>query len=335
MRQIKLFVLLNPTKLATILLTLFLLIGCKASSSPESDFKVNVTGETITEYIGNDIEVVIPTEIYGEKITTVGNSAFQNKEIIKVTIPIGITDIKNWAFSGSKLRKIDIPNTIKTIGKNAFNNCQGLKEIVLPNSLSEIGDAAFSSCSNLKNVVIPSSLSNIGNEAFSRCSNLQTIEVDTKNTKYCSVDGVLFNKDKTTILQYPSKKETNKYVIPNSVLDIASSAFINSINLSSIDIPTSVKNIGEYAFEGCTSLENVIIPYSITSIGEWAFEDCVSLKTIRIEAVNPPKIKNLIFGSLGSNDGDNLVIEVPKGSFKAYNDSWGFWMPNKFEYVGY
>jgi hypothetical protein len=337
MNQIKCFISSNFNRLPIFIALSFL---CASCASPESDFRVNVTGETIIEYIGKDIEVIIPSKIYGEKITAIGSSAFlANKTVLSVTIPSGVQSIGGVAFCGSIIRKIKIPNSVTIIEKNAFASCNGLKEITLPNSLTTIGDGAFSPCDNLKNIKIPKSVISLGNAPFESCSNLDFIEVETENSNYCSIDGVLFNKNSTTILKYPSKKAGIMYVIPSSVKNIARSAFRNCKNLTSFEIPINVTSIGEYAFEGSTSLVSIKIPANITTIGEWAFEGCNSLKTVRVEAINPPKIDNHILGSLWSHDYDNIDILVPKESIKVYTKNWGYMSDKsnngKFNYIGY
>jgi hypothetical protein len=130
-------------------------------------------------------------------------------------------------------------------------------------------------------VTIPNSVTSIGNSAFSGCKGLTSINVASDNSNYCSVDGVLFNKDKTTLIQYPGGKQ-GAYTIPNSVTSIGDYAFPGCSGLTSIDIPNSVTSIGDYAFPGCSGLTSVTIPNSVTSIGEYAFEDCRSLTSVTI-----------------------------------------------------
>ena len=184
----------------------------------------------------------------------------------------------------------------------------------------------------LKNIKIPKSVESLGNAPFERCSNLDFIEVEPENLNYCSIGGVLFNKNRTTLIKYPAKKRGTTYAIPISVKCIARSAFMDCKNLTSIEIPINVTSIKESAFEGNTSLMSIKIPAKITNIGEWAFEGCNSLKSVRVEAINPPKIENIIFGSLGTNEYDNIDIQVPKESIKLYKNSWGFSMKDKSNY---
>jgi hypothetical protein len=151
---------------------------------------------------------------------------------------------------------------------------------VIPNSVTTIGDQAFFDCSGLTSVTIPNSVTSIGDRAFSSCGRLTTIHVDAANAQYSSENGVLFNKNKTTLVCCPAGK-TGSYVIPNSVTTIGYYAFSDCADLSSVTIPGSVTTIGNYAFEYC-SLTTVTIPNSVTTIGSDAFYNCDYLTTVII-----------------------------------------------------
>jgi hypothetical protein len=118
--------------------------------------------------------------------------------------------------------------------------------------------------------------------AFNYCTSLTNIEVDEENTAYCSVDGVLFNKDQTSLTRYPEGKTAKSYTIPNSVKTIEYKAFYDCSNLTSVTIPDSVTIIGEDSFYGCTGLTSLTIPDSVTTIGNWAFDNCTGLTGVTI-----------------------------------------------------
>ncbi|MBQ6863053.1 MAG: leucine-rich repeat protein, partial [Clostridia bacterium] len=106
--------------------------------------------------------------------------------------------------------------------------------------------------------------------------------VDADNTAYCSEDGVLFNKSKTELIQYPVGNARTSYTIPDSVTSIGDVAFLYCTSLPSVTIPDSVTRIGGAAFRGCTSLTSVTIGNSVTSIGIGAFYNCTSLTSVTI-----------------------------------------------------
>ena len=153
--------------------------------------------------------------------------------------------------------------------------------------VTSIGDEAFSECSSLTSIVIPSSVTSIDESAFWGCSSLTSINVSDDNNNYSSIDGVLYNKNKTTLINYPYGKLENIFVIPSSVTSIGYGAFLYCSSLTSIVIPSSVTSIGRNAFSYCSSLTSIVIPDSVTSIGRNAFANCLSL-TIYAEASSEP-----------------------------------------------
>ena len=250
------------------------------------DYQYTVNNDntvTITKYIGSDTEAVIPSAINGKKVTSIGNNAFYYcSSLTSITIPNSVTSIGNLAFdSCSGLTSITLPNSVTSIGNSAFEYCKGLTSITLPNSVTSIGNSAFKYCSGFTSITIPNSVTSIGDGAFGFCEGLASIEVDTNNSAYSSENGVLFDKNKTTIITCPAGKK-GTYTIPNGVTYIGNLAFYGCIGLTSITIPNGVTSIGNYAFEHCTGLTSITIPNSVTSIGNYAFDSCVILTNITI-----------------------------------------------------
>ena len=191
------------------------------------------------------------------------------------------------------------------IGEFAFSFCTNLASITIPDSVTEIGDDAFYQCTSLTSVTIPNSVTKIGREAFCNCTSLTNIDVTEGNSKYCSVDGVLYSKDKSRLVAYPIGKGGTKFSIPDSVTEIGDSAFCYCESLTSIDIPNSVTEIGDKAFSSCTSLTSVTIPDSVTEIGYDPFFDCTSLTNIDVAAGNSEYCS--VDGVLYSKDKSKLV----------------------------
>ena len=177
-----------------------------------------------------------------------------------------------------------IPSNVTEIGAQAFKYCDSITSITIPDSVTSIGDWAFAYCHGLTSITIPGSVTEIGDWAFYYCESLTSINVDN-NANYASVDGVLFNKDKTVLIACPAGKPDESYTIPNSVTSIEGWAFAWCVNLTIITIPDSVTSIGDKAFFYCSSLESITIPDSVTSIGEDVFEACNNL---------PQNVKNYI-----------------------------------------
>jgi hypothetical protein len=204
-----------------------------------------------------------------------------------------------WYQYRDDIKNAVIQDGVTTIGDWAFSQCYGLTSVIIPNSVTTIGDYAFYDCSSLTTVSIPNSVTYIDGSAFAFCSDLTAINADLANTQYCSENGVLFNKDKTTLVAYPGGKTGNSYVIPNSVTSIGDYAFYYCSGLISVTIPNSVTAIGEHAFSGCSGLTSVTIGNSVTTIGDRAFVDCSGLTTVTIPN-SVTAIGNYAFASCSS-----------------------------------
>ena len=170
-----------------------------------------------------------------------------------------------------------------------YDECpwEGYKDIIfkviIDNGVTTISNLAFCDCNNLTSVTIPDSVISIGDMAFTECTSLENISVDNDNQFYSSDEcGVLFNKDKTTLIQYPAGNERTSYIIPNGVTTIGLCAFFSCTNLESVTFPDSLITIEYGAFYCCLKLASVTIPDSVTTIGDCAFDYCKSLTSIII-----------------------------------------------------
>lgn len=197
--------------------------------------------------------------------------------------------IPNYAFlypasnrAKSRLQSIVLPSSITSINDYAFQGCKNLSIQNIPGSVTSIGNGAFAECNLSKSLTIPSSVTFIGNAAFKNFKG--EIKVDAYNPNYSSLDGVLFNKTQTKLIQCPISK-IGEYIIPSSVTSIGGAAFFDCGNLTAVSIPTSVITIENYAFNYCSGLTSITIPSSVTSIGERVFDGFKGL--ISVDANNP------------------------------------------------
>jgi hypothetical protein len=156
--------------------------------------------------------------------------------------------------------------------------------VVIPGAINGLpvtaiaDDNAFAA-TGVTSIAIPDSVTNIGEYAFWSCSTLTAITVDPLNLFYSSLDGVLFDKSQSTLIQFP-EATLGSYTIPSSVTRIGDLAFDECVNLTSVAIPASVTSIGDLAFYDCTGLTNVTIPGSVTNIAAEAFATNGSLKGV-------------------------------------------------------
>lgn len=188
-------------------------------------------------------------ELNWNAINCSSNGNMSTSNIESVTIGSEVEVLPNYFVSGSKITAVEIPNSVKSIGRNAFSDCNGLTSIEIPNSVTSIGICAFYGCSELISVIISNSVTSIGDNVFENCYSLSNI------------------------------------TIPNSVSSIGNYVFRYCNNLKSITIPNSVSSIGKYAFYGCSRMMSLDIPSSVTTIGSFAFYNCDALSKVTISDV--------------------------------------------------
>jgi hypothetical protein len=180
-------------------------------------------------------------------------------------------------------------------------------------------------CNGKTSVTIPLTVTTIGGwddypvEAFLPCTNLTSINVNKRNPAFSSIDGVLFDKSKQTLLAYPRGKQ-GAYNIPNGVSTIEAGAFTHCFGLTSVAIPKSVTTINSFSFFGCTGLTSVTIPNSVTSILYAAFLECKNLTSVTVQNPKPPHLEEDVFRRIDYNP----CLYVPESSINAYRlaDGW-------------
>lgn len=324
----------------------FISISASAQTSGDWTYTQLSDGTAeLTGYKGSTSAVSIPQTIDGKKVTKLADALFAGSKIESVVIPSGVSAIGGSAFAGcEKLKSVSIPASVTTIGTSehgfVFSGCKSLVQISLPSELTKIEQGLFQGCVSLKSITIPGSVTSIGylafggctaltkadlpdklssidDFAFDGCTALTAINTSSSNPKYCSADGVLYNKDKTRMIRCPAAK--GGVSIPSSVYEISSACFADNQKMTSMVVPSTVDKIGRFAFSGCVKLKTIYVngasknysslegmlynkdktellccpggktelpslPVSVTKIGAGAFYGNTSFKTVNLPA---------------------------------------------------
>lgn len=179
-------------------------------------------------------------------------------------------------------------------------------KIIIPDKIKGypvniLSTGVFKECANLTYIKVPATVTSLSGETFAECRSLMNIEIHENNQTYISVDGIVFNFDKTTLVAFPNARD-GKYTIPETVLTIGSSAFAGAYKLTDINMYNSVSNISANAFRGCFSLKNLRLSDSLSVIGEKAFANCVDLREIHIPGSVSIIGADAFLGDMGSKN---------------------------------
>jgi hypothetical protein len=202
--------------------------------------------------------VLIPNSV-----TKIVGSAFSECHLLtSVTIQGSISTLGDHMFSDcTSLSSITIPVSVTVIGNYTFYACTNLTSMTIPVNVVYIGSDAFANCYALPSINIPGSVKTIETYAFYDCTSLTGFDVNQANGNYASVNGVLYNKAISTLIQYPQGR-AGDFIVPSSVTTIADSAFADSSVLNSVTVPASVLKIESSAFAFCVALERIEVSAS-------------------------------------------------------------------------
>ncbi len=276
---------------------------------------------------------------------TFAHKMYLNNELLtSLEIPNEVTSIGNYTFYGcSELTEINMPSNLTHIGVSAFVGCDNIVTATIPTSAisslsksklqnvvinggEQIVNGAFADCTNLVSVDIPSSVTFIGSTAFSGCAKLGSIRIDANNAYYTSVDGILYNKQKTEIVLIP-KAIVGAVAIPNGVRTISSNAFSDCIGLTSVEIPSSVTTIGEDAFSGCEKLTGV----NITDIASWCGVAFANAQANPLAVAQNLYIDNVLATSLVIPD---TVTSIGDYTFYGCSGVTSIYIPSNITSIG-
>lgn len=244
---------------ASFLIAVFIISGvsCGPHANPASDFTYEITENTvaITQYIGSDTSVVIPDEIEGLPVCTIGENAFTQSNVEEVTIPASVQEYSCAFLECNALKKVRLQKGLKLIDDSAFYACAALEEIEIPESIEKIGINAFA-FSGLKKVKLPKNLQTLEGYAFYRCPALEEVHLTG------DIQNWLFDRQ-----------------------------FAENPALTTVILDEGVTQIGPYSFISCTALESVTFPKSLTDLGVSAFSGCSSMKSVTFLGDKPEDLE--------------------------------------------
>ena len=296
--------------------------------------------------------------------------------LTSVAVPDSVTSIEEYAFSGcAGLTSVTIPQNVTEIGEGSFRGCSSLKKVNYEAESAEVvrdgppedvdddnvepfvaifdqagdpdvgmhvvfGDGVkkfsynvFQDCKNISKITIGKGLQRFN---YRGCDALVEVEVDDKNPNFAAQNGILYNKDMTTLLRCLSTG-AESVVIPDSVKTIGYGAF-SGCTSTKVTIPESVNSIGEAAFSDCVNLTSLTIPKNVSSIGDRAFYGCEKVTEIHYNAknVNDKEQNAAVFSHVGEevDGGSCLIIGAGVQRIPAYlfaqeeccdpDGDWGF-----------
>lgn len=334
-----------------------------------SAFYVAESNETFTQLDGvlfsEDLKTLIclPGGYRGcytvpDTVTDIEDGAFKGcHTLMEVILPESLAEIKTGVFMDcTSLISVTLPEGLKIIRGNAFKNCRSLEKIHLPEGLTTLEYGAFTG-TGLREVRIPDSVVKYGG-AFQNCyqlesltvgkgvlSHLETdyiytpalkkVTVSTANPAYyCDEKGVLYDKERTTLLAAPLALGGEYAVLPGVEI-IYSGAFRGCYRLTAVQLPDTLNSIADQAFERCSALTSVNIPSAVTWIGLAAFDGCRGLKEIQL----PNTMQYLGEYAFAGTGLTEVAIpegytELPEALFYGCKDLEKVELPCSLKYIG-
>ena len=220
---------------------------------------------------------------------------------------------------GNSRTAYTVPATVQIIGGGAFRGVAHLQTVTLPEGLTEIQSAAFYA-SSLTTLSLPASVSVIASDALRPMNQLASITVADGNEHFSAQDGILFDKDKTTLIAYPTAKTGTTYTVPTGVTILAQGAFYGC-QLSEATLPNELETIRNNAFHAAEKLTRITFPATVTFIGTNAFSGC-------------PELEEVTFLNPGTWTMENPFTNCPKlFTIKGYAGSMAETFAARYNYL--
>jgi hypothetical protein len=303
----------------------------------------NAIGETETESITLQNGNITQLAIAGVLSEAIGESDKYTTTTLNIAGPLNGSDLRFIrAMAGKDIDDTDTPGTLTalnmtdahivagglsynssrfsapdTIGYGLFKDCVRLTSVILPDDAKVMEENAFYGCTSLTTIQIPTSMLQLSPSIG--CTSLSAITISAANNNYCSIEGVLYNKDVTNILWYPQGKDDTSFTLPSSVKQLSNYAF-HSCKLHAIVLPSAIATLPYGVFQNSTNLSSVTLGSSITLLSQYCFSGC-PLTQLHVKAMLPPVANNETFA--GVNDiYSTCTLYVPIGCKSIYSNSW-------------
>ena len=285
--------------------------GCAMMKSVSIPSGVENIGDGAFEDCASLTDVKLP-----ESLSCIRYGLFRGcRELSYVEIPQTVTNVEPRAFDGTKFEScsqsgfvvygsvlcgyrgdppqhIVIPPGVKTIENFALSGCAKVESLTIPDGVVSIGESAFRDCASLATVEISRTVERIGAGAFTLCPRLTALNVDGRNGIYSSMDGVLYDRVRRSLLLCPQGKDS--LPIKTGTRSIAALACNVCTNIVSVSIPVGVESVGEAAFSSCVSLSRVFLPSTVRKIDQEVFSGCVALSCIYVEKGDSERVRNML-----------------------------------------
>lgn len=239
-------------------------------TNPHRDFIIN--GNELQKYVGRAPTVIIP-----EHVRIIAANAFKDKTFItSVTFSGQVEEIHECAFERCiKLTNVSFPRSLKIIGRRAFYRCYNLAYVSLNDELEFIEDEAFGHCSKIKLIQLGDAIHHISSSAFNGCVQLINFLVSENNQHFSDIEGILYNKEQTTLIRCGQNYNNDIILIPDTVTRIAPWAFFQCLSVVNISLPSGLQTIEEYAFKDCAKIQSLtlgskISTFALSAIDGWS-----------------------------------------------------------------
>lgn len=270
--------------------------SARAEIYGDYEYSDNGSSVAITGYYGGGGPVSIPSEISGKPVISIRERFLRNDAgVTSIEIPASVRDVGDLALAccdvlaainvdENNLSYSSAEGVLFDKEKTTLIQCPPAKEGIytIPQGVESL-DPGFFDCEKLSGIVFSKSVVKLQSLTFNLCNQLTSFEVVDDNPRYCSEDGVLFNKAKTQLIRYPAGR-AGSYKVPLGVTEIATRAFISCGELSSVVLPSTLLVVGEYAFTCCGNLTDVTWPENLRAIGYRAFAYNRGIRTVTLPA---------------------------------------------------